>query len=185
MQPISFERLYQEWFAAVSRWVLALGTRSSDHEDLVQEVFIVAHRRLSQFDGNSIAGWLFQIARRKVRDYRQLSWVKCVRTTETHALLNYAEEPTSGPLDRLEAKQKSELLSRRLAKLPSAQRSVFLLFELEGLSGHEIARQQQVPLNTVWVRLYTARRKILARPAPPRSKRRATRRPPGELLATA
>ncbi len=175
--PISFELLYQGWFTAVSRWVLALGARPSDHEDLVQDVFIVAYRRLSHFDGTSIAGWLFQIARRKVRDYRQLSWVQYVRTSETQALFNYAEESTLGPFDRLETKQKSELLSRRLDKLPSTQRSVFMLFELEGLSGHEIAQQQQVPLNTVWVRLYTARRKLLARPAPPQRKRSAPPRP--------
>jgi RNA polymerase sigma-70 factor (ECF subfamily) len=174
--PISFERLYQDWFAAVSRWVLALGTRPSDHEDLVQEVFLVAHRRLSHFDGNSTAGWLFQIARRKVLDYRRSSWVQHVQTSTKPAFFDDAEEPASGPLESLETKQKSELLSRRLDKLTPGQRSAFLLFELEGVSGHEIARQQQVPINTVWIRLYSARRKLLAQPArQPRAVRRRSR----------
>jgi hypothetical protein len=73
---IAFERIYDEWFEHVSRWVAALGASEADREDLVQDVFIVAHRRLASFDGGNLAGWLYQIARRKVRDYRSLAWVK-------------------------------------------------------------------------------------------------------------
>jgi RNA polymerase sigma-70 factor, ECF subfamily len=167
----SFEGLYQQWFRQVSRWVLALGTRPADYEDVVQEVFTVAYRRLAHFDGSNVAGWLFQIARRKVRDYRRLSWVQCVLTPEASQLIDLAPDSTRGPLDALETKQRSEILSRRLEKLPPEQRSVFLLFELEGCSGHEIAERQQVPLNTVWIRLYTARRKLRVRSELPRGRR--------------
>jgi RNA polymerase sigma factor (sigma-70 family) len=162
----AFERIYQEWFPHVSRWVLTLGALPSDHEDVVQDVFTVAYRRLGDFDGSNVAGWLFKIARRKVRDHRRLSWVKYVLASEGRFLLPYLGKPTPGPLDELETKQKSELLNRRLAKLPSAQRAVFTLFELEGFSGHEIAQRQQVPLNTVWLRLHKARRKLKARSTP-------------------
>ena len=160
----AFERIYQEWFPQVSRWVLTLGARPCDHEDLVQDVFTVAYRRLGDFDGGNVAGWLFKIARRKVRDYRRLSWVQYVRASEGAILIDHVGEPAPGPLDELETKQKSEILGRRLAKLPSAQRVAFTLFELEGFSGHEIAQQRQVPLNTVWLRLHKARRKLKARP---------------------
>lgn len=167
----SFEGLYQQWFRQVSRWVLALGARPADYEDVVQEVFTVAYRRLAHFDGSNIAGWLYQIARRKVRDYRRLSWVQCVLTPEASRLIDNAPESARGPLDALETKQRSEVLSRRLEKLPPEQRAVFLLFELEGCSGHEIAERQQVPLNTVWIRLYTARRKLKVRSELPRGRR--------------
>jgi RNA polymerase sigma-70 factor (ECF subfamily) len=172
---IAFEHIYAQWFPHVSRWVLTLGARRSDYEDVVQDVFTVAYRRLDEFEGGNIAGWLYQIARRKVRDYRRLSWVKSFFTSETPLLLDYGET-RPGPLDQLETKQKSELLGRRLAKLPSSQRAVFTLFELEGLSGREIAEQQQVPLNTVWIRLYTARRKLKVLPQAPRRKAGAQRR---------
>lgn len=167
----SFEGLYHQWFRQVSRWVLALGTRPADYEDVVQEVFTVAYRRLAYFDGSNVAGWLYQIARRKVRDYRRLSWVQCVLTPEASKLIDNAPESGRGPLDALETKQRSELLNRRLEKLPPEQRAVFLLFELEGFSGHEIAERQQVPLNTVWIRLYTARRKLKVRSELPRGRR--------------
>jgi RNA polymerase sigma-70 factor, ECF subfamily len=167
----SFEGLYQQWFRQVSRWVLALGARPADYEDVVQEVFTVAYRRLAHFDGSNVAGWLYQIARRKVRDYRRLSWVQCVLTPEASQLIDLAPDSARGPLDALETKQRSEILSRRLEKLPPEQRAVFLLFELEGCSGHEIAERQQVPLNTVWIRLYTARRKLRVRSELPRGRR--------------
>lgn len=173
-----FERIYQEWFPHVSRWVLTLGARPSDHEDVVQDVFTVAYRRLGDFDGINVAGWLFKIARRKVRDYRRLSWVQYVLASDEPPLLDYVGEPAPGPLDELETKQKSELLGRRLAKLPSAQRAVFTLFELEGFSGQQIAQQQQVPLNTVWLRLYNARKKLKARATPLRTKPLAARPKP-------
>jgi RNA polymerase sigma factor (sigma-70 family) len=175
-KTVSFEHLYDEWFGQVSRWVRALGARQSDLEDVVQDVFTVAYRRMHLFDGNNIAGWLYQIARRKARDYRRLTWVQHIFFSDMSTPLRAAPHIGPGPLDELETKQKSELLCRRLAKLPAAQRAVFMLFELEGFSGHEIAQQQQVPLNTVWVRLFTARRKLNCRSRAP-EKRSQTRRP--------
>lgn len=175
-EAVSFERIYQDWFAHVSRWVIALGARRSDQEDLVQDVFTVAYRRLHLFDGNNIAGWLYLIARRKARDYRRLAWVQHLFTPETSTPLAAASQVGPGPLELLETKQKSEVLCRRLAKLPSDQRAVFTLFELEGFSGQEIAQQQQVPLGTVWVRLYTARRKLKCRERAPVKRPQSNRR---------
>jgi RNA polymerase sigma factor (sigma-70 family) len=170
--PLSFERVYSEWFETVSRWVLALGARPADHEDLVQDVFTVAYRRLDDFDGNNLAGWLYQIARRKVRDYHRLVWVQTVFTPETSANFEGAQHAGLGPLDELETKQKSELLNRMLATLPSAQQAALMLFELEGFSGHQIAERQQVPINTVWVRIHTARKKLKFRIQRARTQRR-------------
>ena len=166
-KTVSFDHIYDEWFGQVSRWVRALGARPSDYEDVVQDVFTVAYRRIHLFDGNNIAGWLYQIARRKARDYRRLVWVQHVFASDN--LKSFAATPQlgPGPLDAVETKQKSELLSRRLATLPAEQRDVFTLFELEGFSGQEIARRQQVPLNTVWVRLLRARKKLKSRPQAP------------------
>jgi RNA polymerase sigma-70 factor (ECF subfamily) len=175
-EALSFERIYQEWFGPVSRWALALGARRSDHEDLVQDVFTVAYRRLHLFDGHNIAGWLYLITRRKARDYRQLAWVRHLFTSETSPPLHSAPHTGTGPLELLETKRKAEVLQRRLAKLPSAQRAVFTLFELEGLSGHEIAQQQQAPLATVWVRLFTARRKLKRHPRAPDNRSAQKRR---------
>jgi len=155
----SFEEIYDRWFDAVARWVRAFGAREADCDDLVQEVFVVVHRRLSHFDGANVAGWLYQIARRKTRDYRRLSWVKhffAARTTTA-----FEGVSTSGtPLHALEASEKLQLLERLLATLKVNERATFILFEVERQSGEQIARLQNVPLNTVWTRLFKARHKL-------------------------
>ena len=171
-KTVSFDHIYDEWFGQVARWVRALGARPSDYEDVVQDVFTVAYRRLHLFDGNNVAGWLYQIARRKARDYRELVWIQHVVASDNPTSLAAAPQLGPGPLDQVETKRKSERLIRQLANLPAEQREVFTLFELEGFSGQEIAQRQQVPINTVWVRLFTARRKLKCRARLPKSIRK-------------
>lgn len=157
---VSFERIYEEWFEHVSRWVASLGASEADREDLVQDVFIVAHRRLSSFDGGNLAGWLYQIARRKVRDYRSLAWVKHFFAARRMPLVDSTLQTLIGPLEHLETAEKAALLEQLLASLSDEQRAAFVLFEIEGVSGEDIARAQAVPINTVWARIYKARKKL-------------------------
>src|SRR6266404_2479783 len=63
-----FDSVFRQHAAAVARWVAALGGPLLDVEDTVQEVFMVAHRRLSEFRGDAkVSTWLFQITRRVVQ----------------------------------------------------------------------------------------------------------------------
>lgn len=157
---MSFEELYDRWFEDVSRWVRALGAGEADRDDLVQDVFLVVHRRLSDFDGQNVAGWLYQIARRKVRDHRRLLWVKHLFGTTSSQVTDAMLATSNGPLDALETKQKRLLLESLLEKLNADQRAAFVLFEIEGNSGEEIAALQGVPINTVWARIHKARKKL-------------------------
>ena len=157
---VSFEGLYERWFEDVSRWVRALGAGEADRDDLVQEIFLVVHRRLSDFDGQNVAGWLYQIARRKVRDHRRLLWVKHLFGNSSLPLVDAMLTTKQSALDELETKQKRELLSHLLEKLNEDQRAAFVLFEIEGSSGEEIAALTGVPINTVWARIHKARKKL-------------------------
>jgi RNA polymerase sigma-70 factor (ECF subfamily) len=158
----SFEALYDQWFEDVSRWVRALGAREPDRDDLVQDVFLVVHRRLPDFDGQNVAGWLYQIARRKVRDHRRLMWVKHLFGGSSQLLEDGMLATRRGPLDELETKEKQQLLEQLLGDLNEDQRAAFVLFEIEGNSGEEIAALQGVPINTVWARIHKARKKLQA-----------------------
>jgi RNA polymerase sigma-70 factor (ECF subfamily) len=171
---LSFEALYDQWFADVSRWVRALGCRESDRDDVVQDVFLVVHRRLSDFDGQNVAGWLYQIARHKVRDHRRLIWVKHLFGGSSQALEEGMLATRRGPLDELETKHKRQLLEELLEDLNADQRAAFVLFEIEGSSGEEIAALQGVPINTVWARIHKARKKLQERAE--RLEKRAVRR---------
>lgn len=157
---LSFEGLYEQWFADVSRWVRALGAAEADRDDLVQEIFLVVHRRLSDFDGQNVAGWLYQIARRKVRDHRRLLWVKHLFGKTSQPLVDAMLTTKRSALDELETKQKRELLTQLLGKLNEDQCAAFVLFEIEGNSGEEIAAVTGVPINTVWARIHKARKKL-------------------------
>ena len=159
---ITFEQIYDERFGDVERWVRALGGRAPDVADLAQDVFIVAYRRLSEFDGQNVGGWLYQITRRKMRDYRRLSWIKHLFTNRNASTFE-AAAIGADQLQQLDNNEKQALLARLLNRLPAEQRAAFVLFELDGLSGAEIAQVQQVPLNTVWARIYRARHKLQLR----------------------
>jgi RNA polymerase sigma factor (sigma-70 family) len=161
-RALTFQQLYDERFEHVERWVRALGARPSDIPDIVQDVFLVAYRRLPHFEEDNVAGWLYQITRRKVRDYRRLSWIKHIFTTKTLSTFKHSLMLGPDPLKQLESHERTELLERILNTLPDEQRAAFVLFELEGLSGAAIAQLQQVPVNTVWGRIYKARQKLQA-----------------------
>ncbi|HEY5373553.1 MAG TPA: RNA polymerase sigma factor [Polyangiaceae bacterium] len=157
--PLEFRAVYERWFNDVSRWIRAMGGPEAEREDLVQDVFLVVYRRLPDFDGQNLPGWLYQIARHRVRDFRRLLWVK-------HAFFGRAPVPESltsaqaSPADSLETSQKRATLERLLDQLNDAERAALVLFEIDGYSGEQIAEIQGVPLNTLWARLYKARKKL-------------------------
>jgi RNA polymerase sigma-70 factor (ECF subfamily) len=153
---------YNEWFENVLKWVRALGGRDSELEDIAQEVFLVVRKRIDTFDGRNPAGWLYQITRRKVRDFRQLAWIKKVFTRDHVDTVDDLPSDGEGPAAELERKQKQRILHLILTKMDEDRRATFVLFEIDGVSGEDIARLQGVPVNTVWSRLHKARKEFLA-----------------------
>jgi RNA polymerase sigma-70 factor (ECF subfamily) len=157
-----FRAIYDGWFDEVSRWIRALGGPDADREDIVQEVFLVVRRRLSAFDGANLPAWLYRITRRQVRDYRRRAWVKHIFSKRRVAEPDALPHTEAGPAMMLERKEKQRVLYTLLQKLKEERRTTFVLFEIEGLSGEEISRIQGVPVNTVWTRLYHARKEFFA-----------------------
>jgi len=160
--PQDFRAFYDLWFEDVARWIRALGGPAADRDDIVQEVFLVVRRRLGAFDGVNPAGWLYRITRRQVRDFRRRTWVKHIFTRRRVEDPDGLECAGGGPAAGLERRENQRILQTILGKIREERRLTFVLFELEGLAGDEIARIQSVPLNTVWTRLYHARKDFLA-----------------------
>jgi RNA polymerase sigma-70 factor (ECF subfamily) len=165
-----FDDIYRTWFEDVARWLRALGAPAADLDDLVQDVFLVVWRRLPEFDGKNVAGWLYRIARRRVRDFRRLGWVQR-RDADSAGTLAAARTVDSVPF-----RERWEAVDLLLGCLNETERSALLLYELGGYSGREITHIQGAPLNTVWARLASARRKLKARSAwtPPHHNRALT-----------
>jgi len=158
----NFLTLYGVWCESVLKWIRALGIREADAEDIAQEVFLVASRRLHAFDGVNPAAWLYRITRRQVRDFRRRRWIKNIFTREHTDAVDGIPDQTASPAGVLERKQNQRILFALLSKMNVDRRAAFVLFEVEGLSGEEIARVQGVPVNTVWKRLHVARKEFMA-----------------------
>jgi RNA polymerase sigma-70 factor (ECF subfamily) len=159
--PLEFRAIYERWFGEVSRWIRAMGGPEAEREDLVQDVFLIVHRRLPDFDGSNLAGWLYQIARHRVRDFRRLLWVRHLFFGGVPPSDNLTHSGPS-PAESLETREKRMLLERLLGKLNESERAALILFEIDGYSGEEIAELEGVPVNTVWARIHRARKKLNA-----------------------
>jgi RNA polymerase sigma-70 factor, ECF subfamily len=158
----TFNAIYDGWFESVLRWTRALGVPQADWEDIAQEVFLVVRRRLHAFDGENPAAWLYQITKRQVRDFRRRTWIKSIFTRQHTDVVDSMPDDRAGPAALLERKQAQGILLSLLSKMNPDRRAAFVLFELDGLAGEEIARIQGVALTTVWKRLHFARKEFLA-----------------------
>ena len=154
-----FDDIYRRWFDQVVRWSSALGGPRSDLDDLAQEVFMVVRRKLDTFDGRHLPAWLFRITARTVSDQRRRAWFRKLFHRRDDAALERLHS-VGDPASDLERKQRQELLYRILDRISEKRRVVFLLFEVEELSGEEIAALLQIPLSTVWTRLFHARKQL-------------------------
>jgi RNA polymerase sigma-70 factor, ECF subfamily len=152
-QPLDLAVIYRDHAALVARWAARLLGPAGDVDDVLHEVFLVAHRRLGSFRGDAaITTWLYAITQRVVRDLRRKRrWRRWLGRSPEVA----TEGPT--PLHALEGRRAAELTYRILDKLPEAERNALIMFELEGLSGDAIAALTNEPVGTIWVRLHRAR----------------------------
>jgi RNA polymerase sigma-70 factor, ECF subfamily len=154
------DALYSEHLVKVKRWARRLAGPSADLEDLVHDIFLVALRKGFQFRGEaSIDTWLFSITQRVVWTQRRKSqvrrWLFGQKQTEL-----VDEEPRT-PQHDLERREQNLRLYQALDRLPDVYRTTLILYELEELSGEEVARLTGATLGTVWVRLHRGRERLL------------------------
>lgn len=151
--------IYRDNFEFVWRSVRRLGLPEAQVDDAVQDVFMVAYRRLADFEGRStIRTWLFGIAIRVVKDHRRKAMRLDRRINALSALT--PQEPGSTLEDDLARQRAIALLDRLLDELDDPQRAVFIMAEIEGMTAPEISAALDVKLNTVYSRLRLARKKF-------------------------
>jgi len=153
-RALTLAELYEAQFDFVWRSARRLGVASLHVDDVVQEVFLVVHRRLAEFEGrSSIKTWLFGITRRVVHDHR-----RSARRKPAEPLGSLEPIDEGGGADtQLAQRQSARTLHALLDELDDDKREVFVLAELEQMSGPEIAEVLSVNLNTVYARLRAAR----------------------------
>jgi len=155
--------VYRENAGFVWASLQRLGVRDADLEDVLQEVFVVVHKRLASFDGSSkMTTWLFGICMRVAANHRRRGF----RRNET----TVADIPESAgeatPEDDLTRRETRRRLEALLDELDLERRAVFVMFEIDELPCEDIAAMFGVPVGTIWSRLHAARKdfqKALAR----------------------
>jgi RNA polymerase sigma-70 factor (ECF subfamily) len=157
-----FDAFYLQHVQLVSRWVARLAGPDLEREDLVQEVFLIAHRRRDTFRGAAkVSTWLFGITQNVVRHRRRKERVRTMLLGAATDIGRLApQRPT--PVEEFERREATKTVYRLLDDLPDKYRDVFILFEIEGLSGAEIGALTGLNLTTVRVRLHRARSRFLA-----------------------
>ena len=151
----SFDEVYEAHFAFVWRVLRTFGVPEAALEDAAQDVFVVVHRRLPEFEGRAaITTWLFAIARRVASSHRRATGRDAARTEPLD------EDELVAPIDTFAALSRAQAVATVLAILDTMdedKRIVFALVELEQLSVPEVARMLDLNLNTAYSRLRLAR----------------------------
>ncbi len=154
-----FDDVFRAEAANVGRALRYLGVAEASLDDACQEVFLVVHRRLAEFTGGSLRAWIRQICVNVARTQK-----RTVRRRRED-VVDVPPEVSSPPTQHgaVERRQLREKLLTLLDELSEAQRTVFVLYEIEQLAMAEVALAAACPIQTAYSRLHAARAKIQAR----------------------
>lgn len=155
-------QIYRAHVQDVGRWAERMAGPGFDVPDLVSEVFEIAQRRLPSFRGDSsLKTWLWGITEKVVRHRRRKDRLR-------HWLWPSAKDPArhlpaggQNQHERLEEKERHARVYQVLDRLSERDRQILILFELEELSGAEIASLLGITVDNVWLRMHRARARFL------------------------
>jgi RNA polymerase sigma-70 factor (ECF subfamily) len=158
----TFDEVYDQHFAFVWRSVRRLGIIESAVDDVVQEVFLVVHRKLGSLaEAGSIRSWLFGIVVRVVKDVRRTLRRKPAQlggAATAEVDVDAVEgRPSNNPHESLARAEAVKLLHVALDAMPDERKEVFILAELEQMTVPEIADAIGANVNTIYSRLRAAR----------------------------
>jgi RNA polymerase sigma factor (sigma-70 family) len=150
-----FQAIYRSEFEFVWATALRLGVPPAAAEDVAQEVFLIAYRRLEALRYEvSPRGWLHGVTRRVASRHRRGAVRRARRLA---SLAEMTPRAIDLPHPRHEAVRR---LAQLLEQLGAGTREVWEMTELLGMSGPEIAGELALPLNTVYSRLRLARTRL-------------------------
>jgi RNA polymerase sigma-70 factor (ECF subfamily) len=152
----AFETLYQQHAARLYTLACRMAGSPEDGEDLLQEIFLQAYRKLGSFKGDSAVGtWLYRLALNHCLDYVRSRQAKMHKLTETLDA-DASFEPTARretPIARLD-------LERAVEQLPPGCREAFVLHDVEGFDHKEVGRLLGIAEGTSKSQVFKARMKL-------------------------
>ena len=157
----AFEELYRAHAGRIYGLAVRMLGNNADAEDLLQEIFLTAHRKLESFRGDSALGtWLYRLATNQILDHVRS------RAARTGQLTDGLEDDSTLPdamghrlgdraIDRID-------LERALSQLPEGCRAAFVLHDVEGLEHREVAEVLGIAEGTSKSQVHKARLRLRA-----------------------
>jgi len=156
--PTDSETLFRCHARFVAAFLHRLGVHRPDLDDLVQEVFLAAHRKGGYHPGIASPRTFLARLALEANLSRKRGQGRCATARSDDAARAALGRAPTDPLQALDAKDAAQQLQAALDQMDAAHRAVFVLFELEGESCESIAAGLNVPVGTVYSRLHTARK---------------------------
>jgi len=161
--PVDFDTIYDQYFSFVWRMARRMGVRNDALDDICQEVFVVVHRRMGEFEGrSSLKTWIFGILHNIVLVHLRTLGRKSPAHRSAAPLVDPETlvDAAAGPYEQLSNAEASVIAQKILDQLDEDKRTVLVLVELEEMSVAEVAEAMATNVNTTHARLRAARKQF-------------------------
>ncbi len=164
----AYSKLLDEYQGKVFNTCLSFVPNMEDAEDIAQEVFVEIYSSIKKFKGDSkLSTWIYRISVNKSLEF--------IRKKSTKKRFGFMQSITGGemPVDKssyfaefnhpgiqLENKEKSELLFSAINKLPEAQKVVFTLHKVDGMSYKEVSEVTEKSVSSIESLLFRAKKNL-------------------------
>ena len=154
----AFDSIYAQYFEFVRFSARHFGVAPAAMDDVVQEIFMVIHRKLATLrQPESLRSWIYSIVRRTVTDYHRTQRTRHASDLVLSLYVETQQETQPTPLELTEQSEAATLLKGLLDEIDPRKREVLILVEDQGMTVPEISNGLEIPLDTVYTRLRAAR----------------------------
>jgi RNA polymerase sigma-70 factor (ECF subfamily) len=155
----AFEALYRAHAGRLFGLLTRMAGSAQEAEDLLQDVFVQAHRKLGSFRGESSLGtWLYRLAVNQCLDHLRGRQSRMARATDSLDA-DDAVEPVAAAPALPEAIARIDI-ERAIAQLPDGCRAAFVLHDVEGLDHREVGEVLGISEGTSKSQVHKARMKL-------------------------
>jgi len=164
--PLDLVGIYESQKDFVWLTLQRMGIRHPDLEDVFQDVFVIAHKRIHTYNRQAkLSAWLYGICLRSVAAHRRRAFRRRERPDGLEASVGQPgserwHSQIAAPDDRVRELERQAVLNELLDTLDPDHRAVVVMFEVEEYNCDSISELIGVPVGTVHSRLHTARRKL-------------------------
>lgn len=159
---VAFSDLVAALHPSVYRWALTFARDPDEADEITQETFVLVHRKLGQYRGDSaVEGWVYLITRRVALQRHRRKRRRELLSAKSFQLDDSVYNTDPGA--RVDRERMAEFIRHFFTKLPPRQREVFDLVDLQGHDPSEVAEMIGVRSGTVRANLFKARAAIRER----------------------